>query len=115
MINLQHTTPCPDCPWRTDSTQGYLGEIDPNYYSDAVAEGEIPACHCKDYGSGDRRTAFCAGAAATMANMCMIPHKQAGAAKAVKAVGKNPEVFTHAALFHKYHTGETWVPRIMRK
>ncbi|AMO44239.1 hypothetical protein DSS3P8_181 [Roseobacter phage DSS3P8] len=114
MINLQHKEPCPECPWRKTSAEGWLGGHPTSYYSDAVACGEIPACHCKDHGSNDPRTAFCAGATATMANMCMLPHKQPGAAEAVREVGKRADVFAHAALFHQHHEGEPWVHPLMR-
>ena len=113
-MNLKHTSPCSECPWRKESAEGWLGGHDANYYSDAVAEGEIPACHCQDHGADDTRSAFCAGAASVMANMCMLPHKQPGAAGAVQAVGKSTDTFGHAAMFYKHHTGNDWVPRFMR-
>jgi hypothetical protein len=114
-MKLVHKEPCPECPWRKASVAGWLGGHDPHYYSDAVAEGEIPACHCADFGSDDDRTAFCAGATSVMANMCLLPVKQKGAAEAVKTVGKRLDTFAHAAFFHQHHTGEAWVPRILRK
>lgn len=114
MMRLHHTEPCPQCPWRKTSAEGWLGGHDPYYYSDSVAEGEIPACHCKDRGVDNPDSAFCAGAAAVMANMCKLPFKQQGAADTVRIVGKRDDVFTHPALFHEHHTGEKWAMRMMR-
>ncbi len=113
-MKAYHKKPCKECPWRKNSAKGYLGGHDPNYYADAITYGELPACHLKDNGPDSENTAFCAGAAAVMANSCKIPFKQEGAEQMVKDVGKNENVFAHHSLFYKYHTDEEYVFPLMR-
>jgi hypothetical protein len=116
-MRLQHKTPCAECPWRRVSPPGWCGTIGDEgatFYADAVVAGEVPACHGKDYGPDDERTAFCAGALAVMANSAMLPYKQEHAAEAVKEVGRNPNAFAHASLFFKHHTGKDWVHPLLR-
>jgi hypothetical protein len=118
-MKLHHTTPCKECPWRLNALQGWLGDASADYYADAVAAGEVPACHCKDNGPESDDTAFCAGALSVMANGAMIPkgmHEgQETAAKARDIVGKNPDTFKFYHMFYKHHTGNNWVHPLMRK
>ena len=88
-------------------------------YADAVANGEVPACHLKDHGPTDVRTAFCVGALTVMANACIMPKEQfpgqEGARAAVETVGKSTETFLHHAAFYTHHTGNPWVHPLMRQ
>lgn len=113
-MKLYHTSPCSECPWRKCAPEGWLGGHPPEMYADAVQEGEAVACHKKDFGPESDRTAFCAGALATMANQCIMPFKTPGSREAMLEVGKSKNTFGHAALFYKHHTGQDYVPRIMR-
>ena len=117
-MEVCHTTPCAECPWRKDSAQGYLGGHTTEVYADAVSEGVNPACHMSDFGPEDDRTAFCAGAASVMANACKMPTEaepgQQGARYMRDVVGKSDDTFKHPALFFQYHEGKPYVPRIMR-
>ena len=118
-MKQRHTQPCSECPWRKESAQGWLGGHSPEFYADAVAGNVIPACHCKDFGPEDDRTAFCAGAASVMANACILPSEgepgQKGARAMREAVGKNPDTFGHPALFYQYHAGKPYVPLFLRR
>lgn len=114
-----HTTPCAECPWKKDSTKGWLGGHPPEFYADAVQEGVIPACHMNDHGPESDRTAFCAGAASTMKNAAKMAEEmepgQDGAEAMRQAVGKRDDTFAHPALFYAYHTdGKTYTPRFFR-
>jgi hypothetical protein len=113
-----HLHPCKECPWRCDSPQGYLGGWTPEQYADAVNEGVIPACHMKDYGPLDPRTAFCAGAASALAYSATSPREteagQAGARDFVAKVGPHKYTFSNAGRFYKYHAGKACTPRLMR-
>ena len=117
-MKLHHTEPCKDCPWRKTSLKGYLGGWPIEQYSDAVAAGEVPACHNRDQGPDSDDTAFCVGALSCMANQAMLPPEhhsgQKGAKEARDTVGRNLSVFGHHAEFHKYHAGVDWVHPLMR-
>lgn len=114
-MKLKHRQPCVECPWRKASAAGWLGGYSPEWYADALSHGEIPACHLNDHGPESDKTAFCAGAAATMANACQQPYKQKGAREAVDGVGKREDCFSHQALFYQHHAGEAYVHPIMRQ
>lgn len=118
-MKICHTEPCAECPWRKDSLQGYLGGHPAEYYADAVAEGVIPACHMKDFGPEDDRTAYCAGAASVLANSAkMAEQREPGQEEAEamrKTVGKRGDTFFHPMVFYKYHTGEDYVMPLMRR
>tara|TARA_Y100001973_G_C5127478_1_gene295967 strand:+ start:155 stop:520 length:366 start_codon:yes stop_codon:yes gene_type:complete len=117
-MKLKHKTPCKECPWRKESLQGYLGGHAPEYYADAVANNEVPACHLQDHGPEDDRTAFCAGALSCMANQAMQPSAmhpgQETAVEAREEVGKRDDTFWHHALFYKYHAGKDYLPPFLR-
>ena len=118
-MRLHHRTPCKECPWRKDSLKGYLGGWPVETYADAVAAGEVPACHLHDHGPETDATPFCAGALACMANQALQPpefHKgQQGAKEARDTVGKLDIVFWHHSQFYEYHAGEAWVPPMLRQ
>ncbi len=46
-MKLDHKTQCRECPWLKESPTGWPGGIKAEYYADAVAAGEVPACHLK--------------------------------------------------------------------
>lgn len=114
----QHKTPCAECPWRKVSPAGWLGGHPAEYYADAVAAGEVPACHLKDHGPESDDTAFCAGALACMTNQAMLPMGQhpgqETATEARQDTPPNPEVFFHHSQFFEHHTGTKWVPPYLR-
>lgn len=117
-MRLFHKTPCYECPWRRTALAGWLGGHPAEYYADAVAAGEVPACHRQDHGPESDTTAFCVGALTCMANQAMVPkcqHKgQELAAQSRDEVGKDSMVFTHHAEFYEHHTDRVWVPRYLR-
>ena len=114
-----HKTPCRECPWRKTSLKGYLGGHDPEYYADAVRAGVVTACHLQDFGPEDNRTAFCAGAASTLANCATAAAEsesgQTGAKAFRNAVGKRDDTFWHPSLFYEYHAGRPYVHPLLRK
>jgi hypothetical protein len=117
-MKLYHKTPCNECPWRKESQAGWLGGHSPEFYADALALNETPACHCRDHGPDSDETAFCAGALSVMANACIMPDdsKHPGAAEARMAVGRRDDTFGHHALFYKHHThGEDYTSPMLRR
>lgn len=114
-MKLKHKTPCHECPWRKAAPAGYLGGFPAEYYADAVAANEIPACHLKDFGPDDPRTAMCAGSLATAANACILPDRTVGGVEARDKVGKREDCFPHPRAFYKHHTREDYVHPLLRK
>lgn len=86
-------------------------------YADAVAENEVPACHLNDHGPDNPRTSMCAGALSVMANAYILPDpdKSPGGREARNRVGRRDDTFAHPKFFYEYHTGQGWLPRIMRR
>lgn len=115
-MKLRHKKPCQECPWRLKAPAGWLGGHEPEFYADAVAGNEIPACHLQDFGPDDPRSSFCAGALATAANACIRPTVQEGAAEARLEVGRRDDVFAHPARFFEHHSGgQPYVHPILRR
>lgn len=113
-MQLTHSKPCDECPWRTISAPGWLGGWPAEYYADAVAAGEAPACHLNDHGPENPRTSYCAGALATMRSSCVMPRRIeiVGARNSVQCDG----VFSHFTEFYRHHAdGENWVHPLARK
>jgi hypothetical protein len=108
-MKLHHDTPCAECPWRKEAPAGWLGGHPPEYYADAVRDGEVPACHLRDFGPEDDRTAFCAGALACMKNGAVLPAErwpgQKGARAARQKVRNVEGAFMTYAHFYAHHTG----------
>lgn len=108
-MELKHKKPCSECPWRLVSPAGWLGGYSPEYYTDAVMNNEIPACHNSDFGPDSSETAMCAGALSVMANACISAWKQEGGEEARKEVGTSQETFYHPTLFYTHHSqGKKW-------
>lgn len=114
-MRLHHKTPCAECPWRRESPAGWLGGHTPEMYADAVAMGQVPACHLRDHGPELPATAFCVGALSTMANQCLMPHHQEGAAEARQIVGRRSETFSHVGEFYQHHAGVRYVHPLVRR
>lgn len=114
-MRLYHKTPCNECPWRLLAAAGWLGGYPPEFYADAVAANEVPACHLRDSGPANDNTAMCAGALSAMANACISAWKTAGGEAARMIVGKRDDTFRHPALFFLHHAGEPWVHPLMRR
>ena len=113
-MQLKHTKPCNQCPWRKDSPQGWLGGYSPELYADAVDNNEVPACHLQDKGPDDNKTAMCAGALATMYMQCKSAYNTPGGDEARKVVGLNIDCFSNVYEFYKYHAGKDYKPAIFR-
>jgi hypothetical protein len=84
-------------------------------YADAVDNNEVPACHKQDHGPESDKTAMCAGALSTMANQCKSANNTEGGEDARREVGRNDDCFQHVALFYQYHTGQQYVPFLLRQ
>lgn len=115
-MKLCHTTPCPECPWRLIAPAGWLGGWSPEYYTDAVLNNEVPACHNQDFGPDDDRTAMCAGALSVMANGAVSAWKTEGGDEARPIVGRRDDTFKHPIFFYQHHShGEEYVHPLARK
>jgi hypothetical protein len=70
-MKLAVSDPCPECPLRRDSTQGYLGGYSPEMYIDVLHSAASIACHSsKGFKEGDiARQRHCTGVAAFRANV----------------------------------------------
>lgn len=112
---LRHKNPCNECPWRLNALQGFMGGHPVELYADAVANNEVTACHNKDFGPNSTRTSMCAGALATAANACILPHRTLGGPEARQVVGKREDCFTHPAKFYEYHTGKSHTSFMLRQ
>jgi len=66
--------PCNDCPWRYDSTEGWLGPYSARQWIDLANSDEAIACHETIQESGSWNGAFqCAGAALYRGNVGKLP------------------------------------------
>lgn len=115
MSSLIHRQPCAECPWRKKAAKGWLGGHTAESYADAVQANEVPACHLRDFGPDDDRTAFCAGSLAVMSNQCVSAWRSDGGDEAKKGVGKRPDCFAHVREFYKHHTEQEYIHPLMRK
>jgi len=114
-MKLHHTTPCNECPWRKEAPAGWLGGFTAEFYTDAVMNNEVPACHCRDHGPEDDNTAFCAGALSVMANGCVSAWNALGEGEqARQTVGRRDDTFGHPVLFYQYHAGTPYVHPLIR-
>jgi hypothetical protein len=113
-MKLAHKVPCRQCPWRDNSLQGYLGGTAPEVYADAVRGNHVPVCHMNDYGPDDSRSAFCAGALATMKNACIAAYTPHGAEQARQKVDRRDDCFVHPIAFYEYHAGKSYVSPFLR-
>lgn len=114
-MQLHHKTPCAECPWRIDSPAGWLGGFTPEFYTDAVMNNEVPACHLRDYGPDDDDTAMCAGALSTMKHGCQSAWMTEGGDEAKAIVGARDDTFKHPYQFFEHHAGEPYVHPLMRR
>lgn len=114
-MKLIHKIPCGECPWRENAPQGWLGGHTAEMYADAVANGEVPACHLQDFGPESDRTAMCVGALATAANACQSLWKTEGGERARKVIGRREDCFDHVRAFYRYHTGTEYIPYVVRQ
>lgn len=113
-MKLRHKTPCNQCPWRKNSAPGYLGGNAPEVYADAVQRNTVPACHQRDHGWDNPRSAMCAGALAVMQNSCIEPRYNGTWGDADK-VGKRDDCFKWVRDFYRYHAGKEYVHPLMRR
>lgn len=114
-MKLYHKTPCAECPWRKEAVAGWTGGIGAEFYADALALNESPACHLRDAGPDDPDTAFCAGALAVAQNACILLDRTPGAREAANQVGRRDDVFRHHVEFFQHHTSKPYVPPIIRR
>lgn len=113
-MELYHTTPCNECPWRLSSAVGWLGGFTPEFYTDAVMNNEVPACHLRDHGPYDPNTAMCAGALSVMSNGCVSAWKTIGGDEARSKVGRRDDTFGHPYRFFEHHAEADYVHPLLR-
>jgi hypothetical protein len=113
-MNLHHKTPCAECPWRLSAPAGWLGGTTDEFYADAVAANEVPACHLRDKGPDDPETAMCVGALSVMANGCISAWKTEGGEEAKQIIGRRDDTFAHPMKFYEHHTSKPWVHPLLR-
>jgi hypothetical protein len=114
-MKFHHKIPCNECPWRKESAPGWLGGHGAEFYADALALNEAPACHLRDFGPFDDETALCVGALHTAKNGCISLYRAAGDADSAKdAVGRSDECFGHHSLFFRHHTGRQYQSPLIR-
>ena len=113
-MQFDHSTPCPECPWRKDCLAGWLGGNTPEVYADTIAANSATPCHMsQEMLEGDEEEAMCAGSLSVMANACIMPTR-ADEAAARLAVGRRDDTFSNQAEFYKHHSGDEYVPMIIR-
>lgn len=129
MCTVKFTRPCSDCPFRRDSTPGWTGDSDPEWfvesalsdYAEYQAGSKLAPCHqTVDYTDPDWPTkmdqvAACAGSLIFAQNNCKTP-RDPERERAVKQVDADHEtVFTSRQEFIDHHRREggmqSWVPR----
>lgn len=114
-MKLHHKAPCNECPWRKEAPAGWLGGFTPEFYTDAVMNNEVPACHCRDHSPDNDDTAFCAGALSVMANGCVSAWNALGdGEEARQTVGRRDDTFGHPVLFYQHHAGTPYVHPLIR-
>lgn len=116
--------PCNDCPYRRDSTRGWLGGSPPDWFVRAAlsdfaeyAEGApFAPCHqTVDYEDPSwlpklGEVEACVGALQMCHNNGKLPRDPVRSA-AVKAAGENDNVFRYPAEFIEHHDGEDVLSR----
>lgn len=109
MARLIRKKPCNDCPFRTNSTRGWLGADTPRgFIRTTLAEDELP-CHLDvDYSDPDwletqmPSVSFCAGSLIFFRNMLKRP-KNPTLAEATKGVERSDNVFRSPREFLEHH------------
>lgn len=98
MTDLQiiHTEPCSECPWRKIAAAGWLGGNEVETYSVPVRRGYLIPCHLRSH------DAYCAGSAIAMRNSATLP-RDPDMAREVLKVTKSDDVFRFASDFEKHH------------
>ncbi len=102
---IQHTTPCPECPFRRTSLAGYLGAHTVEEFSSlAMSETRMP-CHSKvNYNRSDWRqkqetAPQCAGRAVLLGNQCKMPRDP----ELLRLPSDRQAVFSHIVEFKQHH------------
>ena len=110
-MQLKHTTPCAECPWRRDALVGYLGGNDVQTYTDHCAEGMPTPCHMDE-------EAACAGCLGTMRNSAKLPSHPEWMVwlNEVDLAGSTALCHANFYAFWEYHGGEgQYQTPLMRK
>src|SRR5689334_14865841 len=115
-MKKQHSTPCRECPWRTQSAKGWLGAATPvEFLQTSEAEHRMP-CHMhvqyedQDWQLQANQAPQCAGRAIHFANRCKQPQEST----LLSLPADREAVFTNPQDFVDYHTlGDETAPRIM--
>lgn len=113
MANKQHTKACSACPWRKDSTRGWLGASTPVEFLQQSEAGIKMPCHSTiDYEKPDWETdvisaPHCAGRLAHMRNRCK------GTEPGMPKVETDTNVFSNPQDFINHHTIDGDPPKIM--
>lgn len=101
--------PCPDCPWRKTSLKGWLGDQEPELFTDIIKSGSKLPCHKTQSKSmnlneldKDDSVLHCTGALITMKNNC-IRSRNPDIAKLQDKLKQDDEFFSKLSDFEKYH------------
>jgi hypothetical protein len=115
-VELKHRVACAECPWRKEAPAGWLGGHSAEFYADALALNEAPACHMSDFGPFNPQTAFCAGALAVAKNSAISLHHAAGDADSAKQeILRRDDCFANVRDFYRHHTGEEYQIPLLRR
>lgn len=120
--------PCNDCPYRRNSTRGWLGSSGPKWFVRAAMTDEaeyapgahFAPCHqTVNYEDPDwlenlSEAEACIGALQMCANSGKLPRGRERA-EAVKEAGTNTEVFSWPHEFMEHHDGDDVVARSWEK
>ncbi len=109
-MHLAHTQPCPFCPWRRASAEGWLGASTPEAFVQAVlGEAQMPCHTAVDYERADwraqvERAPLCAGALTFMRNIAKLPRDPLLASAIKQIEPDRGAVFARPQEFLDHHT-----------
>lgn len=100
---------CDDCPWRKNSLKGWLGDQDPELFTDIIKSGSKLPCHKTQKKQmnlneldEDDSILHCRGSLITMKNNC-IRSRNEKIAKLQDKIEQDPNFFKTLKDFEKYH------------
>jgi rubrerythrin len=102
--------PCIDCPWRKTSLKGWLGDQDPQLFTDIIKSGSKLPCHKTQKKKmnlneldNDDKILHCTGALITMKNNC-LRSRNPKIAKLQNNISQDDNFFKNLNDFEKYHS-----------
>ena len=115
-MKKQHKTPCRECPWKVQSTQGWLGASTPiEFLQTSEAEHRMP-CHLhvnyehESWQNQAEQAPQCAGRAIHFANRCKMPRTP----DLLQLPADRENIITSPQDFINHHTlGDVPAPQIM--